>query len=233
MALRKPELIGKLYRSLDVKLRGKLEAFFHPDQWSFKTFMQFLSREIAYVNAMHVIKIGPDVPPVTKTRSTLQWNPSSSRQTKEQPQIAFSDKFGKSGAKCLYSGQCVLYPKFLQHSLTECRKFQNLKVAERSNIVKDHGLCFNCFAVNHYTRNCRLKNCSKCSRPHHELLRDDRPSRADLSSDAAVSSTPSQGESRSDSTTVGELQDEDDGNETSLLDVSHCYQTRRGGQTCE
>ena len=67
-ALRQPELIEKLYRSLDDKLRGKLEAFL-PDQWSFKTFMQFFSRELAYIDAMHVIKIGPDVPPVTKNRS--------------------------------------------------------------------------------------------------------------------------------------------------------------------
>ena len=60
-ALRKPELIGKLYRSLDNKLRGKFEAFLPPDQWSFKTFIQFLNREIAYIDAVHVIKIGPEV----------------------------------------------------------------------------------------------------------------------------------------------------------------------------
>ena len=29
--------------------RGKLDAFLPPDQWSLKTFMQFLSREIASV----------------------------------------------------------------------------------------------------------------------------------------------------------------------------------------
>ena len=163
-ALRKPELIGKLYRSLDNKLRGKLEAFLPPDQWSFKTFIQFLNREIAYIDAVHVIKIGPEVLPVTKTRSTSQWNPSSRRQTKDQPQMAFSGKFEKNGAKRLHSKQCVLHPKALQYSLTECRKFQSLKVAERWNVVKDHGLCFNCFAVNYYTRNCRLTSCSKCDR---------------------------------------------------------------------
>ena len=138
--LRKPELIGKLYRSLDHKLRGRLEAFLPPDQWSFITFMQFFRREIAYIDAMHVMKIGPDVPPVTETRSTSQWNSSSRRQTKKEPQIAFSGKFGKNGAKRLQSKQCVLHPKSLHHSLTECRKFQSLKVAERWNIVKNHGV---------------------------------------------------------------------------------------------
>ena len=98
LALKKPELIGKLYRSLDDKLRGKLEAFLPPDQWSFKTFMQFLSREIAYIDAMHVMKIGPDVPPVTETRLTSQWNPSSRRQTEKEPQIAFSGKFRNSAS---------------------------------------------------------------------------------------------------------------------------------------
>ena len=65
-ALRKLELTGRLYHPLDDKLQNKLEAFFLFNQWSFKTFMQFLSREITYVDAMHAMKIGLDVPPVTK-----------------------------------------------------------------------------------------------------------------------------------------------------------------------
>ena len=81
-ALRKPELIEKLYRSLDDKLKGKLEAFLPPDQWSFKTFMQFLSRDIAYINTMHAMKIGMEASPVTKTHSTSQWNPSSRSKPK-------------------------------------------------------------------------------------------------------------------------------------------------------
>ena len=230
--LRKLELIERLYRSLDDKLRSKLEAFLPPDQWSFKTFMQFLSKKIMYVDAMHAMKIGLDIPPVTKTCSKLQWNPSLSRQTKEL-QIAFNDKFGKNGAKRLHSGQCVLHPKSLQHSLTECRKFQSLKVAERWNIVKDHGLCFNRFAVNHYIRNCRLKSCRKCLQPHHKLLHNDRPNHADLSSDVAVSLTPSQGKSWSDLTTVGELQDEDDRNEQVCLMLLTAVKHDDGGHTCE
>ena len=110
-------------------------------------------------------------------------------------------------------------------------------MAERWNVVKDHGLCFNCLAVNHYTRNCRLRSCRKCSfligNLNHELLHDDRPNRADSSSDAAVSSTPSQGESRSDSTTVGELQDEDDGSEQVCLMLFTTIKHDNGGQTCE
>ena len=125
--------------------------------------------------------------------------------TKDQPQIAFSGKFGKNGAKRLHSENiesCILNP------YKECRKFQSLKVAERWN-------------------------CSKCSRPHHVLLHDDRPNRADSSSDTAVSSTPSQGESRSDSTTVGELQDDDDGNEQVYLILLTAIKHDEGGQTCE
>ena len=60
---------------------------------------------------------------------------------------------------------------------------------------------------------------------------DDRPNRADSSSAAALSSTPSQGELRSDSTTVGELQDEDDGNEQVMLLTAVKHD--KGGQTCE
>ena len=106
-------------------------------------------------------------------------------------------------------------------------------MAERWNVVKDHGLCFNCFAVNHYTRNCRLRSCTKCSRAHHELLHDDRPNRANSSLDTAVSSTPSQGESWSDSRTVGELQDEDDENEQVCLMLLTAVKHDNGGQTCE
>ena len=109
-ALREPELIGKLYRSLDDKLRGKLEAFLPPDQWLFKTFMQFLSREITYINTMHAMKIGLEASPVTKTHSTSQWNSSSRRQTKEQLQIAFAGKFEKNRAKRLHSEQWILNP---------------------------------------------------------------------------------------------------------------------------
>ena len=162
--------------------------------------------------------------------STSQWNLSSRRQTKKEPQIAFTGKFGKDGAKRLHSKECVLHPKALQHSLTECRKFQSLKVTERWNVVKDHSLCFNCFAGNHYTRNCQLRSFSKCSRPHHELLHNDRPNRADSSSDA---STQSEGESRSDSTTVGELHDEDDGNEQVCLMLLTAIKHDERGQTCE
>ena len=56
---------------------------------------------------MHAMKIGRDVPPITKTCLKSQWNPSSSRRTKEQPQIAFNGKFGNNGAKRFQSGQSV------------------------------------------------------------------------------------------------------------------------------
>ena len=65
------------------------------------------------------------------------------------------------------------------------------------------------------------------------LLHDDRPNRADSSSDTAVSSTPSQGESRSDLTTVGELQDDDDGNEQVCLMLLTAIKHDEEGQTCE
>ena len=98
-------------------------------------------------------------------------------------------------------------------------------MAQRWNIVKNHGFYFNCFAVSQY---CKLRSCRKCSRPHHKLLHDDLPNRADSSSDAEVSSTPLQGESQSDSTTFGELQDEDDGNDqVCLMQYDGDGQTRK------
>ena len=55
-ALKKPELIGKLYRSLDRslddKLRGKLEAFLPPDQWSFKTCNFLADRSLTLMPCM-------------------------------------------------------------------------------------------------------------------------------------------------------------------------------------
>ena len=56
-ALQKPHLMGALYRSLSDKLRDKLESFLPPDQWTYENFILFLSREIAYIDSLHTMKI--------------------------------------------------------------------------------------------------------------------------------------------------------------------------------
>ena len=56
-ALQKPQLLGSMYSALNDKLRSKLETNHSPDSWTFDMFIAFLTKEIASLNTLHVMKV--------------------------------------------------------------------------------------------------------------------------------------------------------------------------------
>ncbi|XP_014356362.2 uncharacterized protein LOC106709163 [Papilio machaon] len=62
-----------------------------------------------------------------------------------------------------------------EHYLYQCKKFSNLTPKERSELVKEKGLCFNCLAPNHSVNKCHQStSCRRCGRRHHSLLHLER-----------------------------------------------------------
>ena len=58
------------------------------------------------------------------------------------------------------------------HTLEQCRKFKSLNIQERGKIVRDKGLCFNCFEK-HLRKYCKEKSkcgVDNCLQNHHPLL---------------------------------------------------------------
>lgn len=59
------------------------------------------------------------------------------------------------------------------HFIGSCKRFLELNIQERRNIVKENNLCFNCLKLNHKVMHCKSSNCKKCNRKHHTLLHND------------------------------------------------------------
>ena len=71
---------------------------------------------------------------------------------------------------------CCLHPEAVSHFLGDCRKFINMDVQQRWDVVKEHHLCFCCLGIGHGSRQCELKRgCNRCSLPHHILLHKAKP----------------------------------------------------------
>jgi len=64
------------------------------------------------------------------------------------------------------------------HSLHKCETFRNLGVDARTDLVKKHKLCMNCFSSTHGYRSCPGRfSCKTCNARHHTMLhRETAPS---------------------------------------------------------
>lgn len=60
-----------------------------------------------------------------------------------------------------------------QHSVTHCKRFRSMNVAERREIVMRRRMCFLCLRVGHVSADCSVDGCSTCSGKHHEMLHFD------------------------------------------------------------
>ncbi|XP_055908033.1 uncharacterized protein LOC129942917 [Eupeodes corollae] len=59
----------------------------------------------------------------------------------------------------------------MPHSTRHCRKFLNLDVKTRTDVVKKHSICSNCLGYDHHASVCSSTNrCYKCGLKHHTLL---------------------------------------------------------------
>ena len=81
----------------------------------------------------------------------------------------------------LSPNQCILC-KPDKHPLYACPWFKEMPHEAKIATVKSNGLCMNCFASNHFVKQCKsVHRCKRCQRPHHTLLHVDGTS---------ISSTP-------------------------------------------
>ncbi|XP_061728871.1 uncharacterized protein LOC133533829 [Cydia pomonella] len=57
------------------------------------------------------------------------------------------------------------------HTLSHCKDFASMDVAERNDYVKTNNLCYNCLLSGHSVFKCRLPtSCQICHKRHHSLL---------------------------------------------------------------
>ena len=81
----------------------------------------------------------------------------------------------------LSSSQCILC-KPNKHPLYACPRFKEMPHESKIATIKSNGLCMNCFASNHFVKQCKsVHRCKRCQKPHHMPLHVDNTS---------VSSTP-------------------------------------------
>ncbi|XP_072766489.1 uncharacterized protein [Anoplolepis gracilipes] len=57
-----------------------------------------------------------------------------------------------------------------EHLIYQCKAFQKLSVIERTNQVKQKGLCLNCLRSKHLAKDCIAGNCKICGKKHSSLL---------------------------------------------------------------
>lgn len=112
-----------------------------------------------------------EVPKFTQLLTFLR-NHCSVLQSVAQPSKPFQNEYRKpklSVSHPTMSGRCCFCSKPF-HLAVFCKKFQKMKLSERYDAVKDHGLCINCLSKGHLARSCSRGCCQKCGRKHNTLL---------------------------------------------------------------
>lgn len=62
-----------------------------------------------------------------------------------------------------------------RHALRKCKRFLQMNVAKRQQIVRDYGYCGNCLAHSHSEDSCFTKTgCKYCNKNHHTLLHENQ-----------------------------------------------------------
>ena len=189
-ALEKSKVIGDLYNALSEKLRGRLEAFLPPDRWSFNSFLNFLTGEIAYVDSMRALKIvEKESYPVRKIFKPIGCTPIEKSKRLVQPLASSIGQENLAQSKnqiITEKGTCCLHPKSTTHALAACKLFQDMSTTERWQIARTHNLCFKCLESNHRTKYCKSDAiCNKCNRIHHALLHEDIASKQEKDTNLA------------------------------------------------
>ena len=64
------------------------------------------------------------------------------------------------------------------HFIWMCETFVSASPCERSTLVKQHNLCYNCLRSGHMASKCRSRNCGRCGKRHNTLLHEDKSSEA-------------------------------------------------------
>lgn len=142
-----------VYSGLDASGR------FHP----FEKFVEFLNGKVKVVQAMVEM---------SNTVSSGTGNNSTFRSQKPAGKPA-SRSYAISGAVTSYA--CAMHPEGT-HELSDCRAFQKMSAAEKSDMCTERNLCKRCFAPKHTGQRCDGEfSCKYCKNPkdansHNELL---------------------------------------------------------------
>ena len=87
----------------------------------------------------------------------------------------------------------------LRHPLYACKQYRQLPHDDKLALLREQGLCMNCFRKGHIARKCPAASmCTKCDRPHHTLLHmeegklnPDKKTSINVSTHASLTNTPS------------------------------------------
>ena len=86
-----------------------------------------------------------------------------------------------------------------RHPLYACKQYRRLPHEDKLALLKEQGLCMNCFRKEHIARKCPAASmCTKCDRPHHTLLHmeggksnPEKTTSTNVSTHASLTNTPS------------------------------------------
>ena len=94
---------------------------------------------------------------------TKKWGDTAPQATRGQGYKAFAALTG-------VDPKCVVC-KVQTHPIYQCTAFKRLSVDQRSEVVKEQRLCFNCLTPNHSYMSCPSNSvCKSCNKAHNTLL---------------------------------------------------------------
>ena len=117
--------------------------------------------EFLYKSAVRVSKRKK---PELSEQKSEQYNPPSKKKRPNESTQAFIVNSSNNN--------CVVC-KDAQHPLFKCKKFAEMSVANRINIVKSAHLCFNCMR-DHRGSKCKFGACKHCQKNHNSMLHYDK-----------------------------------------------------------
>ncbi|KAL7290558.1 hypothetical protein TKK_0015325 [Trichogramma kaykai] len=150
-------IVGILERKLPVDVRGKWEETLNFDEFpSFEQFIKFISDSafrLKTVNVNPVNKIGAVN---NKRRGEQHSNTAKLRKVDSGAQ-----SFVTSAQGCCACCQGA-------HPIYKNKKFENMIIQDRWDLVKSKQLCRNCLRA--HSGECSLSHCKLCTRFHNTLL---------------------------------------------------------------
>ena len=156
--LQNPRQIMSIVAKLPIKMRERWRRKVFSIQSvaavTFQHLVEFVDEEVRILNQPLFGTIYEDSKPVIK-RQVL--TTSSKEDNKDS---------GSTKKVCLYCDK-------LNHYMASCRNFKALSTSQKSNVLKEKGLCFGCFGDNHFRKDCKKPlKCFKCEQQHPTILHD-------------------------------------------------------------
>ena len=181
--LKTPRMLGQLYVSLTEKLQIRFDAKHPANSWIFDDFLQFLSDEIAHIDALHMMHVELNEKPPDKVGPKFKSFATSTRQKSLTSMVAAivdeQNRPAEPPKSMNIKPKCWLHPEAMSHNLVQCRSFLTMTLDERWRLAINKRLCFICFENSHTTKSCQSNNkCNKCKGFLHVLLHNPETTQA-------------------------------------------------------